>query len=78
MTRTRNENYYNQAYTEWGLLFELKQDPTVKSAYFNLLVKKTIGEEASVRALSQESVIESGRNHDQGGVADVCWRRNAI
>lgn len=40
------------------MLFELRRDPTVKSAAFKTLVEKSLGQEAVVRALSQETVVE--------------------
>lgn len=40
------------------MLFELKKDPAVRSSAFKALVEKSLGEEANVRALSQEKVIE--------------------
>lgn len=46
------------------LLFEMKRDPSVKSSLFKDLVKKTLGEAATVRALSQEVVVEC-RNLDE-------------
>lgn len=40
------------------MLFELKKDPSVKSTVFKMLVAKSFGEVALVRALLQESMIE--------------------
>lgn len=53
------ENVTKTRRTQKGeMLFELKRDPAVKSVAYKTLIEKTLGEEASVRALSQESVIE--------------------
>ncbi|XP_062709521.1 uncharacterized protein LOC134288497 [Aedes albopictus] len=40
------------------MLFELRKDPMIKSSAFRELVAKSLGSEANVRALSQETVIE--------------------
>lgn len=40
------------------MLFELKKDPMVKSSAFKTLIERSLGDEANVRALSQETVIE--------------------
>lgn len=40
------------------MLFELQKDPSVKSSAFKELVAKALGNEANVKALSQETVIE--------------------
>jgi hypothetical protein len=59
------ENVVKARRTQRGeMLFELKKDPTVKSSAFKELVEKSLGEEASVRALSLETVIEC-RNLDE-------------
>ena len=53
------ENVVKTRRTQNGeLLFELKRDPTIKSSAFKELVVKTLGNEANVRALSHETVIE--------------------
>lgn len=53
------ENVVKTRRTQKGeMLFELKKDPAVKSSSFKELVAKALGSEASVRALSQETVIE--------------------
>lgn len=46
------------------MLFELKRDPAVKSSAFKTLIESVIGDQASVKALSPESVIEC-RNLDE-------------
>lgn len=40
------------------MLFELQKDPSVKSAAFRELVANALGKEATVKALSQETVVE--------------------
>ncbi|XP_065082923.1 uncharacterized protein LOC135705240 [Ochlerotatus camptorhynchus] len=40
------------------MLLGLKKDPSVRSSAFKKLVEKSLGEDANVRALSQESVVE--------------------
>lgn len=53
------ENVLKSRRTQNGeLLFELKKDPSVKSVAFKELVERVLGDEASVRALSQETTIE--------------------
>lgn len=53
------ENVVKTRRTQKGeMLFELKKDPEVKSSAFKQLVEKSLGEEANVRALSQETVVE--------------------
>lgn len=53
------ENVVRTRRTQNGeLLFELKKDPTIKSSAFKELVGKALGDDANVRALSQEMVIE--------------------
>lgn len=46
------------------ILFEFKPDESAKSAVFKTLVEKVVGEEASVKALSQEVLMEC-RNLDE-------------
>lgn len=46
------------------MLFELKKDPAVKSSTFKTLIESVIGEQANVKALSPETVIEC-RNLDE-------------
>lgn len=53
------ENVVRTRRTQKGdMLFELKKDPSIKSSACRELVAKSLGNEASVRALSQEAVIE--------------------
>jgi len=53
------ENVIKTRRTQKGeILFELRKDPTIKSSTFKELVEKSLGNEANVRALSQEIVIE--------------------
>ncbi|XP_065092784.1 uncharacterized protein LOC135713581 [Ochlerotatus camptorhynchus] len=53
------ENVVKTRRTQKGeMLFELKKDPSVRSSAFKELVEKSLGEDANVRALSQESVVE--------------------
>ena len=53
------ENVVKTRRTQKGeILFELKNKPSVRSVAFKQLVEKSLGEEANVRALSQETVIE--------------------
>ncbi|XP_065081189.1 uncharacterized protein LOC135703794 [Ochlerotatus camptorhynchus] len=53
------ENVVKIRRTQKGeMLFELKKDPSVRSSAFKELVEKSLGEDANVRALSQESVVE--------------------
>ncbi|XP_065088382.1 uncharacterized protein LOC135709872 [Ochlerotatus camptorhynchus] len=40
------------------MLFELKKDSSVRSSAFKELVEKSLGKDANVKALSQESVVE--------------------
>ncbi|XP_062711283.1 uncharacterized protein K02A2.6-like [Aedes albopictus] len=40
------------------MLFQLKKDPSVKSLEYRELIAKSLGNEATVRALSQEAVIK--------------------
>lgn len=41
-----------------GMLFELKGDPLVKSETYKELIAKSLGDQATVRALTQEFVVE--------------------
>ncbi|XP_062717180.1 nucleolar protein 58-like [Aedes albopictus] len=53
------ENVVKTRRTQKGeMLFELKKDPMIKSSAFRELVAKSLGSEANVRALSQETVVE--------------------
>ncbi|XP_065088422.1 uncharacterized protein LOC135709903 [Ochlerotatus camptorhynchus] len=53
------ENVVKTRRTQKGkMLFELKKDPSVRSSAFKELVEKSLCEDANVRALSQESVVE--------------------
>lgn len=53
------ENVVKTRRTQKGeMLFELKKDPSIKSSAFKELVEKSLGSEANVRALSQETVVE--------------------
>lgn len=53
----------------------MKRNTAVKSATFESLVKKALDEGASVRALSQESLVECG---DLGGITSEKELRGAI
>lgn len=53
------ENVVKTRRTQKGeMLFELKKDSSVRSSAFKERVEKSLGEDANVRALSQESVVE--------------------
>lgn len=53
------ENVVKTRRTQKGdMIFVLKKDPSVKSTAYKELIAKSLGDEANVRALSQEAVVE--------------------
>ena len=70
------ENVVKARRTQKGeMLFELKKDPAVKSSAFKSLVEQSLGAEATVKALSPETVIEC-KNLDE--ITTACELEDAL
>lgn len=66
------ENVVKTRRTQTGdMLFELKKNPEVKSSAFTEIVKKSLGGDAEVRAMTQEVTVEARNLDDDTTESDV-------